>query len=259
MGQRQRKTTRRGRRGGGRARRLHEREISCRRRTTPRAWRCLRGWRRLCPSQSRRPYRLPVWGAMANEVTRQGHRVMGSVRERSLGQLESDRVSARKKPPNKNGGLGRQCTPGLRMAGLDETAVATSEKRCKGPKTQVRNTVGKLADALSTTNTVPCQLRHSGPTRAFGSGVPIVQRHANREFRVLRRSARGGDPWARRARRGTAAMKSDVIVKVSERNGQVAQACDDRGFKVKTWIPGGIASDHALFLLCVTYPKNNVF
>ena len=39
------------------------------RRTTPTAWRSLRGWRRLCPSRSRRPCPLPVSAAMANELT----------------------------------------------------------------------------------------------------------------------------------------------------------------------------------------------
>ena len=46
------------------------------RRTTPRVWRCLRGWRRLCPSRSRRPYPLPAWAAMANELTRQEYRLV---------------------------------------------------------------------------------------------------------------------------------------------------------------------------------------
>ena len=49
--------------------------------------------------------------------------------ERCLGQLELDRVSGRKEPPDKNGGLGR------RMAELDEGAMATSEKWYKGPQT----------------------------------------------------------------------------------------------------------------------------
>ena len=43
-------------------------------------------------------------------------------------------------------------------------------------------------------------------------------------------------------------MKSEVMVKVSEGNGQVARACEDGGFEVQTWIPGGVAGDHALTL-----------
>ena len=31
----------------------------------PRAWRALRGWRRRCPSRSRRPYLLEVWATLA--------------------------------------------------------------------------------------------------------------------------------------------------------------------------------------------------
>ena len=38
-------------------------------------------------------------------------------------------------------------------------------------------------------------------TCAIGSRVSVVQRHADRAFREVRRSARGGDSWARRARR----------------------------------------------------------
>ena len=51
--------------------------------------------------------------------------------ERSLGQLEFNNVSVTKKPPDKNRGLGRQCPPALRVAGLDETAMATFEKWCE--------------------------------------------------------------------------------------------------------------------------------
>ena len=121
--------------------------------TTPRAWRCLRGWRRLCPSRSRRPYPLSVWAAMANELTRQGYKAYGSrsspgiadvpetgrVRpvpqggldqgqEGGTGQLELDRVSARKRPPDQDGCLGRQCPPGLRIVKMDEGDMATAEK-----------------------------------------------------------------------------------------------------------------------------------
>ena len=55
--------------------------------------------------------------------------------EKSLGQLELDRVSARKKPPDKDSELGRQCPLGLRVAGMDETDLAHSEKCCKGAQT----------------------------------------------------------------------------------------------------------------------------
>ena len=87
--QHRRKTTRRVQRGGRRARRIHERHVFfaglqahvgerlttarrseapefCKTKcvTTPMAWRCLRGWRRLFPSRSR-AFPLPVWAAMA--------------------------------------------------------------------------------------------------------------------------------------------------------------------------------------------------
>ena len=39
-------------------------------------------------------------------------------------------------------------------------------------------------------------------------------------------------------------MKSEVMVEVSEGDGQVARAC--RGLKTKTWILGGVAADSAL-------------
>ena len=35
-------------------------------------------------------------------------------------------------------------------------------------------------------------------------------------------------------------------MEVSEGDGQVARACEDRGCKAKTWIPGGVAADQAL-------------
>ena len=68
----------------------------------------------------------------------------------------------------------------------------------------------------------------------------------NRALRGVRRSARAGDPWTRRARRCAAAMKSEVVVEVSEGDGQVARACEDGGVKAKTWIPGGVAADQVL-------------
>jgi integrase len=34
-------------------------------RSIPRAWRCLKGWRRRCPSRSRRPWPLMVWAMLA--------------------------------------------------------------------------------------------------------------------------------------------------------------------------------------------------
>ena len=39
----------------------------------PRAWRCLKGWRRLAPGTSRKAYPLGVWCAIALELKRLGH------------------------------------------------------------------------------------------------------------------------------------------------------------------------------------------
>ena len=41
-------------------------------RTIPRAWRSLRGWRRRCPSRSRRPWPLEVWAAIAWKLAQRG-------------------------------------------------------------------------------------------------------------------------------------------------------------------------------------------
>ena len=74
--------------------------------------------------------------------------------ESSLGQPEFNRVPAKKKPPDKNRGWGRQCPPGLRLAWLDETAVATSEKWYKEPQTvalrtqEIQNTVPETSADL---------------------------------------------------------------------------------------------------------------
>ena len=137
----------------------------------------------------------------------------------------------------------------------------------------------KAADTLSIEDIVPHQLRHSGPSiknsktsrnldanngkkemakrqnkdairqaRAIGTGVSVVQRHADRVFRAVRRFARGCDPWARRTRGCAAALKGEVVVEVSEGYGQVARACEDRGFKAKTWVPDGFAAAQALLL-----------
>ena len=74
--------------------------------------------------------------------------------------------------------------------------------------------------------------RHNGheirTARATGTGISVVQRHTDREFREVRRSARGGDPWARRTRGCAAAVKGEIVVEVSEGQGQVARACEDR-------------------------------
>ena len=42
-------------------------------RKLPRSWRALKGWRRLCPSHSRRPWPLAVWCVIACELRRMGH------------------------------------------------------------------------------------------------------------------------------------------------------------------------------------------
>ena len=83
-------------------------------------------------------------------------------------------------------------------------------------------------------------------TREIGYGVPVIQAHASRAFREMHRSARGGDLWARRARRCAAAVKGEVMVEVSDGQGQVARACEDRGFKTKTWVIEGLSSAQAL-------------
>ena len=124
------------------------------RRTTPRAWRCLRGWRRLCPCHSRRPYPLPVWAAMANQLSRQSYRLMtiallflvlqSYLRPGELVNLRKpDFVEAKRgvfgswslivcpkerSHPTKNRNLGRQCPPGLRVAELDGSTEATSDR-----------------------------------------------------------------------------------------------------------------------------------
>ena len=36
------------------------------------------------------------------------------------------------------------------------------------------------------------------------------------------------------------------VVDVSEGHGEIARACEDRGFKAKTWVPGGLAAAKAL-------------
>ena len=131
--------------------------------------------------------------------------------ERGLGQLEFDRVSARKTTWQKRC-LGRQCSPGLRMT--DEAAVTISEQWYKGPQTVAFRTRGvfgtqfRKVDALSIKDILSCQMRHSGPndiskqsrslhaimqktvmtkrqkscevreTCAIGSDVSVVQRHA---------------------------------------------------------------------------------
>ena len=105
---------------------------------------------------------------MANELTRQEHRLLAIavlfglqtyLRPGELIQLHKmDLIGAKKvvldsrslivcpqerNHPTKTGA----CPPGLRLAGLDETAVATSEKWYKGPQTvafrtqEIRNTV----------------------------------------------------------------------------------------------------------------------
>ena len=45
----------------------------------PRSLRCLKGWRKLSPSCSRKPLTWPVWCAMAVEMTRLGHPLLSIV------------------------------------------------------------------------------------------------------------------------------------------------------------------------------------
>ena len=124
--------------------------------------------------------------------------------ERGLGQLELDRVSARKKPPDKNWDLGRQYPPGLRLAGLDVPAMAfrdrgvwnTVPESCRRTVHQ-RHSAGPDA-ALRSEHRHQQAIQKSGcdnekremakrqnsdevrETCAIGSGVSIVQRHADR-------------------------------------------------------------------------------
>ena len=79
-------------------------------------------------------------------------------------------------------------------------------------------------------------------------GVPVIQQRASRACREMRRSARGGDPWARRARRCAAAVKGEVMVEVSDGQGQAARACEEKGFKAKTWVIEGLSGAQALLL-----------
>ena len=44
-------------------------------------------------------------------------------------------------------------------------------------------------------------------------------------------------------------MKSEVMVEVSEGDGQIARAREDGCLKAKTWNPGGVAADQALPLV----------
>ena len=46
-------------------------------RLLPRAWRALKGWRRRCPPRSRRPHALGVWSALAWEMARDKHLLLG--------------------------------------------------------------------------------------------------------------------------------------------------------------------------------------
>ena len=47
-------------------------------RRLPRAWRSMKGWRRLAPPRSRKPFPLPVWTAMAMQMAAQGHYQMAT-------------------------------------------------------------------------------------------------------------------------------------------------------------------------------------
>ena len=137
----------------------------------------------------------------------------------------------------------------------------------------------KAADTLSIKDIVPHQLRHSGPSieisktsrnldanngrremakrqnkdairkaRAIGTGVSVVQRHADRVLRAVRKICSGVILW--RAAPMVAPPQSKVkwwwrSVKVMDR---VARACEDRGLKAKTWVPDGFATAQALLL-----------
>ena len=85
--------------------------------------------------------------------------------ERCFGQLELDRVSARKKPTDKDRSLGRQCSPGLRMAQMDEADMAKADKWY--PWTQ---TVAFRAHGIW--SAVPESSRHD--VRQGHSAVPVA-------------------------------------------------------------------------------------
>ena len=163
---------------------------------------------------------------------------------------------------------------------LGTQASATSEWRCREGQT-----VTFQAPVIR--NAIPKNFKHLGhPTNAtHGSGHVISQqgrtrdrkmkrqkkRNANTEmqyeeqtmlalayqafssmqFREMGSSARGGDPWACRARRCAAAVKSEVVVEVSEGQGQVARACEAGGLTAKTWqevaVENGRARDECSF------------
>ena len=85
-------------------------------------------------------------------------------------------------------------------------------------------------------------MKNDRETCAIGSGTSI-ERHADRAyFKKVRRSARGGYPWARRARRCEAATKSEVMVEIS----RLLELAKTEALKAKTWIPGGVVADQAL-------------
>ena len=199
--------------------------------------------------------------------------------EGCFGQLKFDRWSARKKPSDKDRNLGRQCTPGLRVAELDGSTVAASEKwgkgrqivafRGPGVRDEIRKswkhqesqnhsgipTAGPSTDVSQKCRTLVATLR-----RKKWRSVKTVVRYKKRErlplaypsfsraCREMRRSARGGDPWARRARRCAAAVKGEVKVEVSDGQGQAARACEEKGFKAKTWVIEGLSGAQALLL-----------
>ena len=51
-----------------------------------------------------------------------------------------------------------------------------------------------------------------------------------------------------RARRCAAAVKGEVMMEVSDGQGQAARACEEKGFKAKTWVIGGLSGAQALLL-----------
>ena len=67
-------------------------------------------------------------------------------------------------------------------------------------------------------------------TCEIGSGVPVIQRLAVAHLEKCAYLLEEVIPWARRARRCAAAVKGEVMVEVSDGQGQVARACEDRVF-----------------------------
>ena len=109
--------------------------------------RCLKGWRKLSPSFSRKPLTWPVWCATAVEMTRLGHPfaidhgvVVGRVLLTFLGSSEPHR--------SKPASSGNQCSPTLGRALIPAEEQTTVQSWGRGRHSGDRLGTGKL-DAKS--------------------------------------------------------------------------------------------------------------